>query len=170
MGGWCTFFLLQLGLCAIILSMSFISNFTHRNYYIVGSETIMYIGVACDIISLIFIVVYAISVISSFIKRKPIAIQLAMSYLFALFINAHCKILETILIPYTNITYTNIMGLLGDLICIIWSVIWLIYLYHSKHMEELFPLSTRITKKTGYLPIALIVLPPVTWLLLVIVY
>jgi len=166
MGGWCTFFLLQLGLCAIILSMSFISNFTPRNYYIVGYN----IGFACDIISLIFIVVYAISVISSFIKRKPIAIQLAMSYLFALFINAHCEILETILIPYTNITYTNIMNLLVCLICIIWSVIWLIYLYHSKHMEELFPLSTRITKKTGYLPIALIVLPPVTWLLLVIVY
>ena len=34
--GWATFFLFQIGLSAIILTMSFISNFSSQNYDIVG--------------------------------------------------------------------------------------------------------------------------------------
>lgn len=58
--GWCTFFLFQLGLCAIILIMSFISNFSFQNYDVGISETVKLLGIVCDIIPIVFIAIYAI--------------------------------------------------------------------------------------------------------------
>jgi len=163
--GWGTFFLFQIGLCAIILVMSFISNFSLLNYDIGVSKAITQMGIACDIISISAIAVYAILVIRSFIKRKTFTIQLAMSYLFALFLNENSELLGTLL-SY-NINMSN---LLSCIIGMIWFVIWLIYLYYSKQIEKLFPISTMLSRKRNYLPIILIACPPIIWKLIIIGY
>lgn len=163
--GWTTFFLFQIGLSAIILTMSFISNFSSQNYDIVGSENIMQLGIICDIISIIFIAIYAILVIYCFVKRKNYTIQLAMSYLFALFLNANSDLLGTIL-SYSIDTFK----LLTCILALVWFAIWLIYLYYSKQIEELFPISTRVSRKKDYLPILFIVFPPIIWTIFILGY
>lgn len=156
--GWCTFFLFQLGLCAIILIMSFISNFSSQNYDVGISETVKQLGIVCDIIPIVFIAIYAIFVIYSFIKRRSYSVQLAMSYVFALFLNANCDLIWAILSYNINTPY-----LLSCILGLIWFAIWLIYLYYSRQIEELFPITTRVSRKRDYLPIIFIVLPPILW-------
>lgn len=163
--GWSMFFLFQLGFCAIILIMSFISKFKPLNYDIRASETIVQLGVACDIISIIAIAIYAILVIRAFIKRSTFAVQLAMSYLFALFLDANSDLLGTLLSNSINIS-----NLLGCMMGMIWFTIWIIYLYYSKQIEKLFPTSTRLSRKKDYLPIIFIACPPIIWKLIIIGY
>lgn len=156
--GWCTFFLFQLGLCAIILVMSFLSNFSPRNYDIGISEKVILLGLVCDIISVVFIAIYAILVIYSFIKRRNYSVHLAMSYVFALFLNVNSGLIGTILSYTIDTSY-----LLGCILGIVWFAIWLIYLYYSRQIEELFPILTRVSRKRDYLPIIFIALPHILW-------
>ncbi len=166
--GWCTFFLFQIGFCAIVLVMSFISNFElpiSLNFDVDVPRRIRLIGAICMVLPTIFITGYAILIIHSFIKRKSFSVQLAMSYLLALFLNANSDLLGTLLS-----CNSNILNILGCIIRMIWFAIWLIYLYYSKQIEELFPISTRVPNKKGYLPIILIAIPHIIQTLIIVEY
>lgn len=154
--GWSMFFLLQLGFCAILSVMSFISD----NYYYY--DTIVYVyniygnyGIKIwrvwEIIFIVAIVIYAIIVIRSFIKRKTFAVQLAMSYLLALFLNANCELWGMVLCDDITI---RVLGC--GIAYMIWFAVWIIYLYCSKQIEELFPISARVYRIRDYLPIIVI--------------
>lgn len=153
--GLVTFFLFQLGLCAVILVMSFISNY-NPDYDTSVPEAVIVLRNICDVISIIAIAICAIIVIRSFIKRELFSTQLAMSYLFALFLNANRNMLE-LLLSYN----VDIINLLDCVMGMVWFSIWLIYLYNSKQIEELFPIQIRISRKKDYLPIVLIAFPPI---------
>ena len=152
--GWNMFFLFQLGLCAIIFVMSFNSGFSSLNYYY-GIEYV------CDIISIIFIAIYAILVIRAFIKRRAFAIQLARAYLFALFLDANCDLLGIILDCNTDKFLICIIGMM-------WFAVWFMYLLFSRKLEELFPTSARVSRKKDYLPIVFIVCPQIVLLVLIV--
>ena len=150
--GWNMFFLFQLGLCAIIFVMSFISDFASLRY----SYELWY-----RMISIIFIAVYAILLIRAFVKRRAFVVQLAMVYFFALFLYTNCELLGIIL-------YEELLGIIHNtdmfLCCIIgmiWFAAWIMYLLFSKQMEKLFPTSERVSRKKDYLAIVFIVGPEI---------
>ena len=159
------FFLFQLGLCAIMLIMSFISRLKFLNFNVGKSESIVQLGVICDVISIIAIAIYAIQVICAFIRRSNFAIHLAMSYLFALFLNTDSDLLGTL--QSGNIDIPNF---LASMIGMAWYTAWLIYLYCSKQIEKMFPVPTRVSRKRDYLPIIFIACPSIIWELIIIGY
>lgn len=163
--GWCALFLVQLVFFAITLTRSFISNFICQNYVIGISETVTQLGIVCDIISVVFIDIYAILVIYSFIKRLSYSVQLAMSYVFALFLNANGNLIVAILSYNSNTHY-----LLSCILGIIWFSIWLIFLYYSRQIEELFPISARVSRKKNYLPIIFIGIPHILLVIFILGY
>lgn len=153
----CTFFLFQTGLSAIILVMSFISNFKlpiSLNFDVGIPLSIRLIGAFCMVLSIISIISYTIFFIHAFVKRKSFTIHLGMSYLFALFLYVNSELIESIL-SYNAGLYSLFWSFIG----MMWFTAWLIYLYLSKKVEIIFPIPSRITRKRDYLPIIFIAFP-----------
>ncbi len=169
--GWGTFFLFQLGLCAIIMVMSFVSDFNIYNYDLGLSgnirlnKSLMNFGAICDIVPIISIILYAILTIRCFIKRKSFVIQLSMAYLLALIINVDWNLL-TVILCYNTDVFTIIAYVFG----MTWLTIWLLYLNYSKYIDKLFPILERTFRKRDYLPILLIDIPPIIWMLFALSY
>lgn len=152
--GWLAFFLFQLACGGII---SFISVFFSLNLesYEGFPEMYAYIGMACDMLSVLGLLGGAAYTIYAFIKRKPNAVSLG-------------KIMVTV-IMLTNIAILCI----GDLddsglnsaqrICqtLIWNAVWLIYLSKSEQVERLFPREERKVYKRDFFLLFIFLLPMV---------
>ena len=154
-GGWITFFLFQTGLSAIVLVRSFISNSVLP--IVAVSRMYKLFCIICMVLPVIFIIVYTIFFIRSFIKRKPFTIHLGMSYLFALFLYIDSGLIEALLSCNGRVALCN---LFENIIGMLWFAVWMFYLYQSKKLEVLFPESIRISRKRDILPIILIAVPP----------
>ena len=151
--GWIIFFLFQTGLSAIILVI--FSNFELPINHNFSGKAKLFCAI-CMVLPVIFIIVYTIFFIHSFIRRKSFTIHLGMSYLFALFLYVNGGLVETLLRCNDGV----LCNLLENIIGMMWFAGWMSYLYQSKKLEILFPESGRISRKRDILPIILIAIPP----------
>lgn len=103
-----------------------------------------------------FTVFYSFKLIRFFVKRNPNCVPLGMSYLLGSLV----------------VAVSIALFLLGNNMCFVflglavWFVFWLLFLYMSKGVEAIFPLTSRIIRKRDILPAFLIGLFPSMLLLI----
>lgn len=150
--GWLAFFLFQLACGGVI---SFISVFFSLSFesYQGFPDAYAYMGMACDMLSVLGLLGGAGYTIYAFVKRKPNAVSLGR--------------IMVVVIMLTNI----VILLIGELddsglnsaqrICqtLVWNLVWLIYLSRSEQVNRLFPREERKVYKRDFLLLFIFLLP-----------
>jgi len=145
--GWLTFFLVVgVGLGALVSTFFIITDFSFDDYLIPYGLVGSIISFFLAMFDIFLIPVLAAYLIYSFYSFKPNAVFLGKFYLvMVVFLNSFSLITG----QYDTIGFGGLSSIAKGLI---WSVIWLSYLFVSDQVKELFPPeSRRIFKRDKYL-------------------
>ena len=155
--GWLTFFLVVIGLGGILTPVIGFLNMSIFNYDIGTGVLWTWIGVVCDSLFLLGIAFLAVYTIISFINYKPNAVGLGKAYLIIVLVS---NVFSLILGDYES---TGINSMSQISYRIIWQVIWLFYLSHSKQVNALFPKAKRKLSISDITMLSTIVAPVLIW-------